>query len=57
MTHLVLQFLFDSEDVLKANGMWIFLAVGNPVFVCGLIPALTGAAMLVYVYVLSEPAF
>lgn len=28
MTHLVLQFLFNSEDVAMANGMWIFLAVG-----------------------------
>lgn len=28
MTHLVLQFLFDSEDFMMANGFWIFLAVG-----------------------------
>lgn len=28
MTHLVLGFLFSSEDVVMANGMWIFLAVG-----------------------------
>ncbi len=145
MTHLILQFLFNSEDVLMANGMWIFLAVGavalfgiflptatwmdhrrkereafykadtirriaeapgqggnaavellreqeriasiktreglkiggiinmgvgigvtiflyallhgSPVSLAGLIPALIGAAMLVYVYVLAEPAF
>ncbi|MGA8743499.1 MAG: hypothetical protein WB561_20075 [Terracidiphilus sp.] len=145
MTHLVLQFVFGTEDVLMADGMWIFLAVGavalfgiflptatwmehrrkereafykadtirriaeapgqggnaavellreqehiasikrregmkiggiinmgvgigvtiflfallhgSPVFLCGLIPALIGAAMLVYVYVLAEPSF
>jgi Domain of unknown function (DUF6249) len=145
MAHLVLQYLFGSEDFLMANGMWIFLAVGavalfgiflptatwmdhrhkereafykaetirrvaeapgqggnaavelmreqarmaslktregmkiggiinigvglgvtiflyallhgSPVFLCGLIPALIGAAMLVYVYILAEPAF
>lgn len=28
MTHLMLQLLFNSEDVVMANGMWIFLAVG-----------------------------
>ena len=28
MAHLVLQYLFGSEDFLMANGMWIFLAVG-----------------------------
>jgi hypothetical protein len=41
-------------------GVTIFLYAllhGNPVFLCGLIPALIGAAMLVYVYVLAEPSF
>ncbi len=42
-------------------GVTIFLRAlihsGPPVFLCGLIPALIGAAMLVYVYVLAEPAF
>ena len=28
MTHLVLQLLFNSGEVVTANGMWIFLAVG-----------------------------
>jgi hypothetical protein len=28
MAHLVLQYLFSSEDVVMGNGMWIFLAVG-----------------------------
>jgi hypothetical protein len=41
-------------------GVTIFLYAllhGQPVFLCGLIPALIGAAMLVYVYVLAEPSF
>jgi hypothetical protein len=41
-------------------GVTVFLFAllhGKPVFLCGLIPALIGAAMLVYVYVLAEPAF
>ena len=41
-------------------GVTIFLYAllhGSPVFLCGLIPALIGVAMLVYVYVLAEPAF
>ncbi len=41
-------------------GVTIFLYAllhGKPVFLCGLIPALIGVAMLVYVYVLAEPAF
>jgi hypothetical protein len=41
-------------------GVTIFLYAllhGQPVFLCGLIPALIGVAMLVYVYVLAEPAF
>jgi hypothetical protein len=145
MTHLVLQFIFGSEDVFQSYGLWLFLSVGavalfgiflpltiwmdhrrkereafykaetirriaeapgeggnaavqllreqeriasikvreglkiggiinvgvgigvtiflrallhgQPVFLCGLIPALIGAAMLVYVYVLAEPGF
>lgn len=28
MTHQVMQFLFNSEDIVMGNGMWIFLAVG-----------------------------
>jgi hypothetical protein len=28
MTHQILQALFDSREILMANGMWIFLAVG-----------------------------
>ncbi len=28
MAHLVLQFLFNSDDFVGANGLWIFLAVG-----------------------------
>jgi hypothetical protein len=41
-------------------GVTIFLRAlihSGPVYLCGLIPALIGAAMLVYVYVLAEPAF
>jgi hypothetical protein len=41
-------------------GVTIFLYAllhGKPVFLAGLIPALVGVAMLVYVYVLAEPAF
>jgi hypothetical protein len=41
-------------------GVTIFLYAllhGQPVFLCGLIPALIGVAMLVYVYVLAEPSF
>lgn len=41
-------------------GVTIFLYAlldGKPIFLCGLIPTLIGAAMLVYVYVLAEPAF
>ena len=41
-------------------GVTIFLYAllhGQPVFLCGLIPALIGAGMLVYVYVLAEPGF
>jgi len=28
MTHLVLQFLFGAEDVVMANGFWLFLSIG-----------------------------
>jgi hypothetical protein len=41
-------------------GLTIFLRAlihSGPIFLCGLIPGLIGAAMLVYVYVLAEPAF
>lgn len=41
-------------------GVTVFLYAllhGSPVSLCGMIPALIGAAMLVYVYVLAEPSF
>ena len=41
MAHLVLQFLFNSEDVLMANGMWIFLAVGAVALFGIFLPATT----------------
>lgn len=40
--------------------MMIFIAYlthGNPAFLCGLIPGLVGAGLLVYVYLLAEPKF
>jgi hypothetical protein len=41
MAHLVLQLIFNSEDIIMANGLWIFLSIGAIALFGVFIPTVT----------------